>query len=335
MGCLVIPFWVLASWFMLYMFIYCRYWLHDLCYIPYIAGIGFSLMYVPSVTILPFVFDKNIVLAAAASTFPLAIALMVFPYLFMYWLYTYGWRHSLILIACLTAQATVAAALLPSLPQGRVQKAVPHAPQKVTRTRTWTCPVVLQPINICLYLTSGMGLAGNSIIFTLAADYVLACGFTIEYASLALLLFGVGSLAIRFVIAALGRPLRKKSVYMQTASIAIRSIASFGLPFAKTFTSIGVAMVVFGVGWGIHLSLFTTVANDIVGKTHVALVIGLISFTNGTVMFLTPLAASKSLNYTFSDKRETSMQHFVFVIMKIIVFTSNITIKGTCPGLES
>ena len=251
-------------------------------------------MYVPSVTVLPFVFDKNIVVAAAASTVPVAVTLLFFPYLLMHSLHTYGWRHSLVFNACLTAQATVAAALLPNLTsQSQKLPSSETVENEQAKTSQWKCPVVFQSLNICLYLTSGLGIAGNSIIFALAADYVLACGFTIEYASLALLLFGVGSLVVRFIIAALGRPLRDQSLYMQTASIALRAVASFGLPFAKTFAPIGIAMVLFGVGWGIHTTLFTTVANEIVSKDHVATIIGLISLANGAVMFVTPLIASK------------------------------------------
>ena len=255
----------------------------------YFLGIGYSLMYLPSVTAIPFVFDKNVIIAASGSTIPLSMCILIYPYLYRYLIKEYGWRTTMVVMACLTAQGTVAGALLPARPLLQRQPASSSPTQTNTKKK---CPSFLDFRCLCLYATSALGIVSNGVLFSLAADYVLTSGFTIEKATFALFLFGLGSLIARISVMLIGRLMKSKSLHMQTASIAMRTFFCFILPFAKSFIPIAIAMVAFGLGWGIHMALFTTTANELVNKKNLARVIGIISLIFGFVMFLSPIIAS-------------------------------------------
>ena len=248
------------------------------------------------ITIIPLVFSQKFaVVTVSLSTLLTSIFILIYPYVFQGWITEHGWRHSLVYIACIVMQCTVVAALVPS------RSRITHPARRDAATgNTTTCPVPLRPRCVCLYAITSFGVMSNAVLFTLAVDYILFCGYTIDQAVFALFMFGIGSLLARLIAIPIGIPFPNISIHMLTESVAMRVVCSFVLAFSNEFSVIVTCLFVIGVGWGFHLCFLVTSTADVVRLYDIAFmptVMGIVTLVLGVTICVGPLSASKYRYY--------------------------------------
>ena len=247
-------------------------------------------MFIPVTTILPFYFGRYALLASSASAVGASVGNIIFPYVLQFWQTSYGWRYSLVYLACVLIQGTVVAAFFPNRPPKNYNAHDSHSRNDKSNCRS----VILKPRCLSLYISSGLSVVGYCIFIIFVADFLTINGYTLDQAAFALSMMGMGTLTSRIVGTIFGISLRNTSIHVVCSSMAIRCVCTFFLVLPISLPLVVFVVFFFGFTWGFQLSLIAIATSDVISDiAYLAAAIGLLSCVMGVVICIAPFLASK------------------------------------------
>ena len=241
-------------------------------------------------TIIPFYFGRYALLASSASTVGASVGNIIFPYVLQFWQTSYGWRYSLVYLACVLLQGTVVAAFVPNRSPKNYNAQDSHSRNDKSDWRS----VILKPRCLSLYISSGLSAVGYCIVTIFVADVLTVHGYTLDQAAFALSMMGMGNLACRIVGTIFGITLRNNSIHIVCSSMAIRCVCTLFLMLPISLPLVVLVMFFFGFTWGCQFSVMAIVTSDVIRDiTYMPAATGLLCCVMGVVICIAPFLASK------------------------------------------
>ena len=276
---------------------------------PFLAGIGYGLIYAPSITVVGVYFKERFALAMSLASAGICIGYMVFPPMVAFLISNYGWRGTFLIgSACYLNLFVSACTFRPiaSKPQNlgksndkvkaelhefRQEDSGPESESQRAEGGTATrnsCKAISTSTGIpdlCysphypISLFTAFTVGGLYCINIHIAARVVEHGYSKSQGATVLSLIGVGSLAGRFVHGIL---IDLKYASTQTvflASLATCAISLLSSPLTSNLVLISIFGFIFGMSTGILAPLSYVIAREVSSPHLLAQVIGYMVMT--------------------------------------------------------
>ncbi|XP_072018799.1 monocarboxylate transporter 12-like [Amphiura filiformis] len=268
-----------------------------------LLGVGCGLIYAPAIMATGIYFRERFTLANAMASAGVCTGTMALPPLFTYLISIYGWRGALIVISAINMHLFVASCLFRPLkvkpmtknkdtPAASNDLELQHVELDETdnqqlRSRTRTiqvcssvskatgipelCHTPHYPITVFVAFTIGATMYCTLVYIT---PRVLQYGYTKRDGALLLSLFGIGSLAGRFIHGILIDLKYASTHTVCFISLALDAISLLLSPLTNKLPLLGLFSVVYGISVGVVSPLIYVIAREVAPSHLLAPVIG-------------------------------------------------------------
>ncbi|XP_035668275.1 monocarboxylate transporter 12-like [Branchiostoma floridae] len=318
----------------------------------FVSGFGFSLAFLPTMTMVGRYFDKRRTLANALAWLGACTGNFAFPPFFQFLIDCYGWRGALVVISGIALNCCVCGALLKPIrhPAGDTTvRSTYHQGETITGdnvyrpekdvTYTTALPkaygrskmsgfTLLRKRQFVLYLFSFAFLYfGYYVPFVHLVPRAVYLGAGEYQAAFLISILSVGDIIGRVVIGMVPEfpKYGKLHKYVMTASML--GVCSLLCPLAVTYTAMLVHSVVYGFVNGLIIPLTFAVAADLVGTERLASAIGLLMMAEGISASAGPPVAGAlhdlTGNYNMSFLAAGSSMVLAGIIMIPVMLSNN------------
>ena len=215
-----------------------------------LAGIGAGLESTTALLLPGYVFDKNKDIALAVSSTGGGIGMLTIPYLLHYLIREYGWRYTIMLLGCGSAQGCIVGLL--------------SREREIKRDPSTTKPQAGKTLKLffnfnfdMLFLTLLLWNFGGLMSLFYLADMVKESGFTKEEAALTISMIGASSIGIRIILSITGTLFFTMDVLLSfTIGCILCGMGIFIRPFTSShFWFMILGSVISGTGYGIQVGM--------------------------------------------------------------------------------
>ncbi|CAH1271590.1 SLC16A12 [Branchiostoma lanceolatum] len=293
------------------------------------VGLGSSLAFFPSLSLVGKYFDKKRAIANGIAVSGPSVGSMVFPPVFTYLIEEYGWRGSLLIAAGVMLNITAFAALLrpiqlpekqlslPSdraettsfselneVPQDRPTVRINEGKSSLSRSHWRTVIAELKALltnpRLVSFITADMFFLGFGFFIPVVHIAPRARHLGIEpYQSAFLVsLIAIGDVISRFLSGFLPTCRKFRHLHWYTLSLLTTGISSLLSTLAKTYPALAAYCMVLGLLEGAGLAISLTVLADLVGPTRLSGAMGLVMLLMSVSVTGAPPIAGKLYDST-------------------------------------
>ncbi|XP_013415330.1 monocarboxylate transporter 9 isoform X2 [Lingula anatina] len=262
-----------------------------------VAGVGVSLVYVPSVVVIGEWFEHRRNFAFGLASSGVGLGNLIMTPVIQKTIDIFGWRGSLFITSGLFLQSCVFGALMKPLNGGKGAEKLQGKGLK----ETFHTDILHEWKFILLAINHILWNIGSLIYVVLIPDYAhMHTGTNMDTCAFLLSIFGVASFTGRILVAVITINKKISRFYLFLTATAVTGVAIALVPTTRDYIPLATFSAIYGLFFGIQIPLIAALATEMFGLERLPNVYGYFMFGDGVGALLGPPIAGWLFDLTQS-----------------------------------